>query len=145
VSSSAAETPFVPKGGVPMDNLDYHKKTSNFARYGISKAGNYLQGAEFARRYRDDGIVSIPLNPGNLDSDLWRTQGAIMSTLLKSFVLHPVIYGAYTQLFAGLSPEVTMARTGDWGESGVTQARKWQLWILTDFSSCSMGPLHECP
>jgi NAD(P)-dependent dehydrogenase (short-subunit alcohol dehydrogenase family) len=116
VSSSAAETRFVPTGGVPLDNLDYrNSKPSNFARYAISKAGNYLQGAEFARRHAADGVVSIPLNPGNLDSDLWRSQGVVMSTLLSAFLLHPVIYGAYTELFAGLSPEVTMARSGEWG------------------------------
>lgn len=31
-------------------------------------------------------------------------------------MLHPTIYGAYTELFAGLSPEVTIEKTGSWSE-----------------------------
>ncbi|KAH8167400.1 hypothetical protein CIB48_g828 [Xylaria polymorpha] len=111
VGSSAGEAPPAPKGGVPLDNLDYHNDLGWFPKYCISKAGNYLQGAEFARRYQGDGILSITLNPGNLDSDLWRNQSYIMGKILKWFVLHPLINGAYTELFAGLSPEVTMEKS----------------------------------
>ncbi|CAJ2508128.1 Uu.00g093140.m01.CDS01 [Anthostomella pinea] len=114
VASSAAESPIAPKGGVLMDNLDYHRATNNWSKYAISKAGNYLQGAEFARRHRADGVVSVPLNPGNLDSDLWRHQGFVMGRLIKWFLLQPVVNGAYTELFAGLSPDVTMEKSGEW-------------------------------
>lgn len=114
VSSSAAEAPFCPTGGVPINNLDYHDDKSAMHKYAVSKAGNYLHSTEFAKRYRCEGIVSVALNPGNLNSDLWRTQGAVMSRVLKSFVLHPPIYGAYTELFAGISPDVTMEKSGEW-------------------------------
>ncbi|KAI1270528.1 hypothetical protein F5Y18DRAFT_15165 [Xylariaceae sp. FL1019] len=114
VSSSAAESPMTPIGGVPMDNLDYHKDTYWFPKYAISKAGNYLHGSEYAQRHKADGVVSVTLNPGNLDSDLWRTQPFLLSQFLRWFVLHPSINGAYTELFAGLSPEVTMEKTGSW-------------------------------
>lgn len=118
VSSSAADAPICPTNGVDMDNLDYHKDKNALHKYMVSKAGNFLHAAEYARRHASDGIVSIALNPGNLNSDLWRTQGWAMSTMLKSFFLHPVIYGAYTELFAGLSPEVTIKHPGDWGKIG---------------------------
>ncbi|RYC55603.1 hypothetical protein CHU98_g10605 [Xylaria longipes] len=114
VGSSAGEAPPAPKGGVPLDNLDYHKDMGWFSKYCISKAGNYLQGSEFARRYKSDGVLSVTLNPGNLDSDLWRNQSYVMGKFLKWFVLHPLINGSYTELFAGLSPEVTMERSGAW-------------------------------
>lgn len=116
VSSSAADG-LSPTGGVPMDNLDYHIPRSSLYKYGVSKAGNYFQATEFARLYRAAGVVSVPLNPGNLNSDLWRTQGPFMAWFLKAFVLHPPIYGAYTQLFAGLSPSVRIEKSGEWGES----------------------------
>jgi len=32
-------------------------------------------------------------------------------------MLHPVINGAYTELFAGLSDEVTLDQTGAWSKS----------------------------
>lgn len=100
-----------------MGNLDYHKTKGTMHQYAVSKAGNYLQGTEYARRNKDAGIVSVPLNPGNLDSELWRTQGAVMSFVLKSLVLHPRIMGAYTELYAGLSPKITLEQSGDWGKS----------------------------
>jgi retinol dehydrogenase 12 len=97
-----------------MDNLDYHKDCGWFRKYCISKALNYLKSAEYAGRYRDDGILSIALNPGNLDSELWRSQPYVIAKILKSFFLHAPIMGAYIELFAGLLPEVTMKRAGGW-------------------------------
>lgn len=35
---------------------------------------------------------------------------------LKSFFLHEPIYGAYTELFAGLSPAVTASKNGAWSK-----------------------------
>ena len=117
VSSTAAERAS-PSGGVPVDELDdyKHRKKLMFYKYGISKAGNYLHGAEFAKRYRDAGIVSVPLNPGNLDSDLYRTLNPMVAWVVRKVALYPSVYGAYTELFAGLSPEVTVEKSGDWGK-----------------------------
>ena len=119
VASSAAEGPFTPPGGVPLDNINYKAKPEEhdqMARYGISKAGNYFQCVEYAKRHRADGIVSVSLNPGNLDSDLWQFQGGIARTITRSLFLHQTIKGAYTELFAGFSPEVTMENTGGYSE-----------------------------
>lgn len=60
------------------------------------------------------------VNPGNLDSELYRSvdeQKAILRLGLKFFtrvMLYPVVNGACSELFAGLSPEVTMQKTGSW-------------------------------
>lgn len=115
VSSSATEG-ISPRGF--MDNLDYHKDKSGFHKYCISKMGNYFQSAEFALRHRKDGIISVALNPGNLDSDFWRTQGSIMSFILRRTVLHPPVYGAYTELYSAFSPDITMEKSGSFGELG---------------------------
>lgn len=115
VSSSAAEL-FSPKAaGVPMDNLDYHKNESAQYKYGVSKAGSYLYSVEFAKRYKDTGVISLALNPGNLRSDLGRHLGFLYKKTL-GLVQYPTIFGAYTQLFAGLSPKVTIEKSGEWGE-----------------------------
>lgn len=117
VASSAAEVvPVVPTGGVNLADIDKRGDKTNFACYALSKAGNYLHGVEFAKRYGGDDVLSVPLNPGNLDSDLWRTQGTLTSFFLRTFVLHPAINGAYTELFAGLSPDVTPEKSGEWGK-----------------------------
>lgn len=114
VASSATEAPLVPTGGVNMADIDKRVEKRNFVSYALSKAGNYLHAVEFAKRYKADGVVSIALNPGNLNSDLWRTQGSFAIRLLRAFLLHPSINGAYTELFAGLSPEVTLEKSGEW-------------------------------
>lgn len=114
VASSAGEMAS-PPGGVPLDNLDYHEDMSQMIKYAISKAGNYLHGTEYAKLYKEKNVVSVPLNPGNLASDLYRHQNPMVYWFLTKTVLWPNVYGAYTELFAGMSPDVTLERSGDWG------------------------------
>ena len=40
--------------------------------------------------------------------------------MLFNFILHTPIHGAYTELFAGLSPEVTPDKNGAWSKSIAT-------------------------
>jgi retinol dehydrogenase 12 len=122
VSSIAAESAWAPKGGVQLDNLDYKLERFSWRKYAISKAGHIYHGTEFARRHSTDGIVSIPLNPGNLDSELWRTEGAFSLAILRRVFLNPPKLGAYTELFAGLSPEVTMQNSGQYGKHSIERS-----------------------
>ncbi|KAH8820116.1 hypothetical protein F5884DRAFT_839877 [Xylogone sp. PMI_703] len=112
VSSSAAEG-LSPRGGVDMANLDYKVNKGAWHKYGVSKAGNVYHSMEIARRYGQDGIISTPLNPGNLRTDLQRHVPSWQLMIFK-FILHPPIKGAYTELFAGLSPDVTLEKNGAW-------------------------------
>ncbi|KAE8449297.1 hypothetical protein EG329_008198 [Mollisiaceae sp. DMI_Dod_QoI] len=114
VSSSGAELGSPKPGGIPIDNLDYHDDKSSLYKYNVSKAGNYLHAVEYAQRHKADGVVSVALNPGNLDSDLTRTMGSVTKFIIRRLLLYPPIYGAYTELFAGLSPMVTMEKWGKW-------------------------------
>ncbi|PSR98968.1 hypothetical protein BD289DRAFT_361644 [Coniella lustricola] len=114
VASLAAEALALSQGGIDISNLDYHVDQSSMIKYGVSKAGNYYQGVEFARRHKEDGIVSVPLNPGNLDSDLWRGLPSAAASFIRRLFLSPSVYGAYTELFAGLSTDVTIQRSGEW-------------------------------
>ena len=119
VSSSAMEIYAHQSIAIQQDNLDYHIDKPVHYKYGISKTGNYLHAVEFARRYKAEGVVSIPLNPGNLTSDLYREQ-SLWLTLLSKLVGYPPVFGAYTELFAGLSPNITIERSGSWGECSLT-------------------------
>lgn len=60
--------------------------------------------------------LSIGMNPGNLQSNLGRHMYNIQQLLLKWFITYPPIHGAYTELFAGVSDQVTSAKTGSWSE-----------------------------
>jgi retinol dehydrogenase 12 len=58
VSSSATEL-LSPPGGLDVDNLDYKVEKPFPYIYGVSKAGNFLHSKEYARLYKDDGVVSL--------------------------------------------------------------------------------------
>ncbi|KAL0938302.1 short-chain dehydrogenase [Colletotrichum truncatum] len=114
VSSSAAEV-LSPYPVIDIDNLDYSKRDRmKEFKYGISKAGNYFHSTEFAKRHKDDGVISVALNPGNLSSELDRHLTALIPQLFRKATTYPAINGAYTELFAALSPEVTIENTGAW-------------------------------
>ncbi|EFX02980.1 short chain dehydrogenase reductase [Grosmannia clavigera kw1407] len=104
VASMAAEL-YSVKYGIDMSNLkgkDYIRKQDPMTLYGNSKAGNYLHSFEYARQHKNDDIISV---------------GFFLRMSMQMFtkiMLHPRIYGAYTELFAGLSPNVTVERTGQW-------------------------------
>jgi retinol dehydrogenase 12 len=58
------------------------------------------------------------LNPGNLETELDRHANGL-ELIYRKLTVYPAINGAYTELFAGLSEEVTTARiadSGEWGE-----------------------------
>ncbi|KAH9206735.1 short-chain dehydrogenase [Leptodontidium sp. 2 PMI_412] len=111
-SSSSAET-FSPPNGVDLSNLDYKTDKSAWHKYGVSKAGNLFHSMEFAKKYGKDGIISVSLNPGNLRTELQRNVPGLMRKIFY-FVSHTAIHGAYTELFAGLSPDVTPDKNGAW-------------------------------
>lgn len=112
VSSSAAAN-FAPSGGVEMPKLK-NKSDADYSQwqfYGISKAASILYSAEFARRYKSQGVESVSMDPGNLATNLYKDMARWQHFLAKKVALKPAIYGAYTELFAGLSSEVG---TGSW-------------------------------
>ncbi|KAI3321847.1 NAD(P)-binding protein [Xylariaceae sp. AK1471] len=132
VSSSAGEI-FSPKNYV--ENAKRADTLWAFGQYSLSKLGNYLHGAEFANRYRADGVVSVPLNPGALDSDLWREQNSLTKTFLRVTLLHPSVYGAYTCIYAAFSPEITLEKSG-------TYVAPWgKLWdVAPEMVKAGKGP-----
>ncbi|KAL1637100.1 short-chain alcohol dehydrogenase [Neofusicoccum ribis] len=110
-AASLATDLLSPAHGVDLDEATGAPKVLGLPQqnYGQSKSGNVLLGAEFARRHREDGIVST------------RT------------MLYPAIKGAYTELYAGWSPDISLENSGcyivPWGRiqtprSGIEEAIK---------------------
>ncbi|KAF1828199.1 NAD(P)-binding protein [Decorospora gaudefroyi] len=114
VSSLGLEMVGEMSHGITLDYLKYWPTCKPLERYGISKAGNWLYAVEFARRYKADGVVSVPCNPGHLRSDLYRNGGFLFRTIINTFIAYPSKYGAYTEVFSGLSPSLTINDTGKW-------------------------------
>lgn len=111
-TASFAVEQYAPRGrGIDMSNLDYSTPMDGLARYGLSKAGDWLLAVEYAKRYKADGVVSVAMNPGNLRTEIARDQGLLLKIVEKTLA-YPLINGVYTLLFSGFSKDVTLA--GDW-------------------------------
>ncbi|KAI9464793.1 NAD-P-binding protein [Russula earlei] len=99
-----------PPGGIQWstlrpgdDCLAVGKKVGATPLYGQSKLGNIYFSNELARRYGDEGIVSVSLHPGSIITDLSR-HSSIFMKLFIWLVSYPVSYGAITSLYAGTAP-----------------------------------------
>ncbi|KAI0871348.1 hypothetical protein GGS24DRAFT_471853 [Hypoxylon argillaceum] len=135
VSSNAAEA-FSPKDFV--NKVENAESLTAVGKYFSSKLGNYLHSAEFATQYKADGVVSMSLNPGALDSELWREQTSLTKSFLRATLLYPPIYGAYTCLFAAFSPDITVENSG-------THIAPWgQLWEVTAEMARAGRSLADC-
>ena len=126
-----------PKGGARFDESGNTIVESNPpSNYGLSKAGNVFLAQQFGKEVEGKGIVSVVsvafinttsmcwgmltsakcFNPGNLKSDLQRHVVGGMPDFLVSAIqkvlTFPSIYGAYTELYCGLSEDITTADNG---------------------------------
>ncbi|UKZ53305.1 hypothetical protein TrVGV298_007097 [Trichoderma virens] len=135
VSSLTAERS--PLGGVDLTNMDYSKRDeSKYTKYSVSKAGVYYQGTEYAKRHKHEGIISLPLNPGNLKSDLQRHHPGLAFKVISAAILYPATNGAYTELFVIPWGRFAKIRSDlDEGsrsisEGGTGIAEKWYDWCL---------------
>lgn len=111
VSSSAVMG--APSGGVDMANLDYRNDKFAFQKYSVSKAGNVLHALQMRNLHAKDGVLSVSLNPGNLSSELNRHSG-LLGVVIVKLMTYPAVNGAYTEFFAGLSPEVKALKRNEW-------------------------------
>ncbi|KAH6976295.1 hypothetical protein BKA56DRAFT_552912 [Ilyonectria sp. MPI-CAGE-AT-0026] len=109
-TSSIAADQGVPPNGIEFELLD--TGTEDRARnYAVSKVGSWMLSREMAQRYGKHGIVSIAQNPGNVRAGSYEGAPA-MVMLLMNRILHDTKFGAYTELYAGLSPSITLENNG---------------------------------
>lgn len=106
--------------------------------YASSKAGSWFLSSIFAEELRESGIISLVQNPGNLRGNMWENVNKLLVWALSPILHHPK-FGAYTELWAGLSPDVTVEDTGGY-------AIPWGRWhnkprqdILDSIKSRSEG------
>ncbi|KAF2727771.1 short-chain dehydrogenase [Polyplosphaeria fusca] len=100
-----------PKGGFKMEDIiDPPKDT--IATYNNSKLGNWYLAHHFSTlpQVRDNDILSITQNPGNLRSNLLRD--APWMFYISYPLLYHSRYGAYTELWAGITNEIGIGDQG---------------------------------
>ena len=107
VWASSQVVDFAPSGGVKMSEIKTPPQGPG-KRYMNSKAGNWFLASEFARRTGvENGILSITQNPGALKTNILR-DGPTWLPWLISPLLYPPRFGAYTNLYCGLSPDLNL-------------------------------------
>jgi NAD(P)-dependent dehydrogenase (short-subunit alcohol dehydrogenase family) len=79
--------------------------------YASAKAGNFFLGTVLAEKVKDDAIVSLTVNPGQVYSQIYDAAPKLLLKML-SFLLYDTKLGAYPNLWAGLSEEISMEDTG---------------------------------
>ncbi|KAL8722883.1 MAG: hypothetical protein Q9225_000716 [Loekoesia sp. 1 TL-2023] len=121
---SSMITASVPPGGIQFEEKGSGQPQilrNAMQNYMQSKVGNLFLASETAKRLGNEGVLSVAVNPGLMKTELQRhspkMQGIIMGLLFKG-----PVYGAYSELFAALSPEITSKRNGafiiPWGRFG---------------------------
>jgi retinol dehydrogenase-12 len=107
-----------PPGGVAFDAQGNPVQLKAMDNYMQSKAGMYLLSHEFSVRKKDTGISHVCLHPGFMKTELQR-YGPPPVRLIMGTVFKGPRHGAYTELYAGLSPD---AKNGGfyipWGRRG---------------------------
>ncbi|XXH01250.1 hypothetical protein Hte_007604 [Hypoxylon texense] len=99
-----------PPGGIDMATVRTPPRDKGL-NYINSKVGNCLLSCELARRVGPShGIVSVAQNPGGAFTNLFR------DNLWMKYLAYPLLYWpektAYTELYAGLSQDITMEKNG---------------------------------
>jgi NAD(P)-dependent dehydrogenase (short-subunit alcohol dehydrogenase family) len=107
--TSSAVVEMAPKGGVKLKDL-LTPPTDPQTNYTLSKVCNWFLASELGRRVNEKGILSLTLNPGNLKTALLREHSWL--AFFVSPLLYQPIFGAYTELWAGLSMDLGMEDSG---------------------------------
>jgi NAD(P)-dependent dehydrogenase (short-subunit alcohol dehydrogenase family) len=133
-SSSVVVDVASPKGGFEPGQLsDVAPNAGGQEYYTISKVGNWFLANEFARSVDKDGIISVTQNPGNLKTNL--TRHVPWATYFFSPLLYHAKFGAYTELWAGLSPDLQPESSGGyiipWGRLHPAPREDLQLALKT--------------
>jgi NAD(P)-dependent dehydrogenase (short-subunit alcohol dehydrogenase family) len=99
---------FRPKS-LNWDDLMFEKRWRGFWVYGHSKLANILFSNELARRWKDLGITSNALNPGNVRSNITRNN-VFLNVLHRSPFARMIVMseaeGAKTSIYVATAPEL---------------------------------------
>lgn len=108
-------------GGMEVSDTGKPKHQDEVISYGQSKVGNVFLARTYGHATPQTGVVHASFNPGNLRSELQRHWQGLDMTFMK-LLMYPPVYGAYTELWAALSPEITPDKSGSyvypWGRLG---------------------------
>jgi len=108
--------------GIIIDDDGRPKDQGVTSNYSQTKVGNVFLALECAKTTPQTGVVHAAFNPGNLRTELQRHWTGVGHWITDKCLLYPPIYGAYTELWTVLTPELTPDKSGayvyPWGRFG---------------------------
>ncbi|TGO81442.1 hypothetical protein BPOR_1152g00010 [Botrytis porri] len=111
-----------PPTGILINNDGSLKDVGVSANYSQAKVGNVFLARECAKTTPQTGVVHTAFNSGNLRTELQRHWTGLASKISDKFIVYPPVYGAYTELWAAIAPEITPEKSGayiyPWGRFG---------------------------
>ncbi|KAG8795583.1 hypothetical protein FRC12_012322 [Ceratobasidium sp. 428] len=146
INTSSGAMWYPPKGGIVWETLGTDeaslaacKRLGRPSLYAQSKLGNVLFSNELARRYANQGIISVSLHPGAIKTDMMRYVPIPnwLKNLIMNLFYYPASQGALTQLYAGTTPNpedlngkflVPWAKVGDPGQTAKDERLAGKLW-----------------
>jgi NAD(P)-dependent dehydrogenase (short-subunit alcohol dehydrogenase family) len=99
-----------PTSGFSISDLTNAANTQD-TNYVLSKTGNWFLANELALQVKKDGILSLTQNPGALKTNLLRDRSPWLQWAVQP-MLYSARFGAFTELWAGLSTEIGMRESG---------------------------------
>lgn len=123
ISISSIGHIFAPWSGIVFESLRTPMwPWLSLIRYGQSKLANILFAKELHRRYNDEGITSVSLHPGTVNTELYRSVisnwwglGRLIDTL-RGVVCVTIEEGAKGQLWAATTPLAVAGKDGGQGK-----------------------------
>lgn len=100
----------VPNGGINMNEVINPTKDQQL-NYTNSKTGNWYLASVLADQLGPHGVLSVCINPGNLQTPLLRHMPSFVGWVVAPLLYHPK-FGAYTNLWAGLSSDLQIEDGG---------------------------------
>ncbi|KAK6197498.1 short-chain alcohol dehydrogenase [Scheffersomyces amazonensis] len=118
IYTSASAHFSAPLGGIHYADPNYYNtKATPFTIYGQSKAINILSAKQWTKEHPEaNNVICASLCPGFLKTDLQRYMSGFAHIVVNR-LFHEPRNGAYTELFAALSPELTKVKSGSYIES----------------------------
>ncbi|MCJ1312187.1 hypothetical protein MMC25_005861 [Agyrium rufum] len=112
-----------PQGGVQFDGDGNPKQLKSMDNYMQSKGGMTFLAAEHARMFGNSGVMHLSVHPGLMLTELQRHSSGVQRLIMGTMLKGPK-YGAYTELFAGFTKDITVQDNGSYV---VAWGRKWDL------------------
>lgn len=115
---------------VMFDNIDLKEDYDAWKAYGQSKTANILFTKELQKRFGPDGITSVVLHPGVIQSELWRHTDKVVS------FNKTIPQGASCSMFCCVSPNVEggeyyndckLADYADYAKDMDAAAKLWEI------------------